>query len=162
GLFQNVGCDRDSSTCRPEKPIHAQEPGCQSHATPGGPFQAFVHQPELFGVNRVLGHQAGDLLSPEHADDVEPAVLQSIQREGFIRPRGRWVSASVAIKGARLPLLVSNTATSNTRANSSGLSMTSLPLDHRPTRCAASLIAVLLRCFRAPPRCCLAMARKWR
>jgi len=52
--------------------------------------------------NRVLGHQAGDLLSPEHADDVEPAVLQSIQREGFVRPRGRWVSASVAIKGARL------------------------------------------------------------
>ena len=45
GLFQNVGCDRHSSTCRHVKPIHAQEPGCQSHPTPGGPFQAFVHQP---------------------------------------------------------------------------------------------------------------------
>lgn len=41
-------------------------------------------------------------MAPEHADDVEPAVLQSIQREGFVRPRGRWVSARLAIKGARL------------------------------------------------------------
>src|SRR3954467_13616514 len=44
-------------------------------------------------------------MSPEHADDVEPAVLQSIQRDGFVRPRGRWVSARVAIKGARLAAL---------------------------------------------------------
>src|SRR3954451_9871567 len=45
GLFQNVGCDRNRSTCRHVKSIHAQELGCQSHATPGGRFQAFVHQP---------------------------------------------------------------------------------------------------------------------
>src|SRR3954466_11652556 len=45
GLFQNVGCDRDSSTCRHVKSIDAQEPGCQSHPPPGGRFEAFVHQP---------------------------------------------------------------------------------------------------------------------
>src|SRR4051812_7819076 len=45
GFLQNVGCDRDSSACRHVKSIDAQEPGCQSHPTPGGRFEAFVHQP---------------------------------------------------------------------------------------------------------------------
>src|SRR3954468_13801040 len=99
-------------------------------------------------------------MAPEHADDVEPAVLQSIQREGVVRPRGRWVSTSVAIKGARLAAPGVKHGPVEHQAHL--VRTVHDELAPRPRRCAASLIAVLLRCFRAPPRCCLAMARKGR
>src|SRR3954449_3167449 len=49
-----------------------------------------------------LDHQASDRVSPQHADDAEPAVLQGVQRDGFVRPRDRRMSPGIAIKGARL------------------------------------------------------------
>src|SRR3954471_17102217 len=109
--------------------------------------------------NRVLGYQAGDLMSPEHADDVEPAVLQSIQREGFVRPRGRWVSARVAIKGARLAAPGVKHGHVEHQVH-----LVRTVHDELAPRPQTKALRRLLdrRPFRAPPRCCLAMARKWR
>jgi hypothetical protein len=84
------------------KSIPAQEPGSQSHPGSGRRFKALVHHPQFLLGCRVQDHQASDRVSPQHADDAEPAVLQGVQRDGFVRPRDRRMSPGIAIKGARL------------------------------------------------------------
>src|SRR3954465_6133277 len=84
------------------KSIPAQEPGSQSHPGSGRRFKALVHHPQFLLGCRVQDHKASDRVSPQHADDAEPAVLQGVQRDGFVRPRDRRMSPGIAIKGARL------------------------------------------------------------
>jgi hypothetical protein len=76
--LQDIAGHRDSGTCCHVKSIQAQEPRSKGCPFRGRRLQAFVHQPQLLVTDNILDNQTRGLMSPQNADDAEPAVSQRV------------------------------------------------------------------------------------